>query len=268
MQLHSVEGLRVWEITALVGLPSGTVQARLYRARERLRRARAEDFGATAAPAARREEEVDMVEVTVDDVIVRAPKEGEARWFDWERGSNLGKSRVILLREREGERVLPVWVGPPEGDTIALQLAGITTARPMTLTLMARVLELAEIAVERVVITALRDNIFYASLVLRIGDRPHEVDARPSDAIALALTRRAPIFVTPEMLALPFVIGLATALPELEEQFERKRIEQNREPEVPGMKWMSFRSLPRPDSPRTAQPAGAPGTRPPESEGR
>jgi len=70
------------------------------------------------------------------------------------------------------------------------------------------------------------------------------------------------------MLALPFVIGLATALPELEEQFERKRIEQNREPEVPGLKWMSFRSLPRPDPPRTAQPAGAPGTRPPESEGR
>ncbi len=254
VQLHYVEGLRVWEIAALVGLPTGTIKARLHRARERLRRALAEELGATAGPAAGTEEEVDMVEVTVDDVIVRAPKEGEARWFDWERGSNLGTLRVILLKERAGERVLPVWVGQPEGDTIALQLGQVTTARPMTFALMARVLELAEIAVERVVITALRDNIFYASLVLRIGDRSHELDARPSDAIALALARRAPIFVTPEMLALPVVIRQATALSELEEDFERKRIEHNRGPEVPEMKWMSFRSLPRPPRPKTAAP--------------
>jgi len=257
VQLHYVEGLRVWEIAALVGLPSGTVKARLHRARERLRRTLAEALEAKAPPAPRKEEEVSMVEVMVDDVVVRAPKEGEARWFDWARGSNLGRLRVILLKEREGDRVLPVWVGQPEGDTIALQLAGIATARPMTFALLARVLELAEIAVERVVVTVLRDNIFYASLVLRIGGRPHEVDARPSDAIAIALQSRAPIFVTPEILALPFVIGSGTALAELEESFQRKRAEGapgTHEPEVPEMKWLSFRSLPRPEAPGTRQP--------------
>ncbi len=257
VQLHYVEGLRVWEIAALVGLPSGTVKARLHRARERLRRMLAEELGAAASPAAHKEEEVSMVEVTVDDVIVRAPKEGEVRWFDWARGSNLGRLRVILLKEREGDRVLPVWVGQPEGDTIALQLAGVTTARPMTFALMGRLLELAEIAVQRVVVTVLRDNIFYASLVLRIGGRQHEVDARPSDAITIALQSRAPIFVTPEILALPSVIASGTALAELEESLQRRRAEGapgTHEPEVPEMKWLSFRSLPRPDAPGARQP--------------
>jgi hypothetical protein len=116
----------------------------------------------------------------------------------------------------------------------------------MSLMLMARVLDLAEIAIERAVVTSLRDNIFYAVLALRIGDRPHEVDARPSDAITLALYRHAPIFVTPEMLALPVVIEAGTARLQLEAEFQRKQAEKNAEPEVPAMEWQSFRSLPRP----------------------
>ena len=111
---------------------------------------------------------------------------------------------------------------------------------------MARVLDLASIRVERVVVTALRDNIFYAVLSIRIGDRLHEVDARPSDAITLALHYDAPILVTPEMLALPTVIDAATAVPQLEDYTERKRVEQSREPEVPAMQWLSFRTLPDP----------------------
>lgn len=246
VQLHYVEGLRVWEIAALVGSPPGTVKARLHRARGRLRRLLAAEFGAAATPAMSREEEIGMTEVIVHDVIVRAPRDEPVRW--WARGqeSNLGRWRVVLLKEREGERVLPIWVGPPEGDAIALRLAGISTPRPMSLMLMARVLELAEIAVERVVVTALRDDIFYASLGVRIGDRRHEVDARPSDAITLALYENAPIFVAPEMLALPIVIDTGTALPQLEEYFQRKPAEGSSEPEVPAMEWRSFRSLPDP----------------------
>jgi bifunctional DNase/RNase len=239
-----MEGLRVWEIAALVGLPSGTVKARLHRARGRLRRRLAAEFEAMARPAARREEEIGMIEVMVEDVIVRAPRDEPVRYAGPTREGNLGRWRVILLRERAGARVLPIWVGQPEGDTIALRLGGIETPRPMSLMLMARVLELAEIAVERVVVTALRDSIFYAVLALRIGDRQHEVDARPSDAIALALYRRAPIFVTPEMLALPIVIDAGTALPQLEEEFQRKQAERNAQPEVPAMEWRSFRTLP------------------------
>jgi uncharacterized protein len=99
--------------------------------------------------------------------------------------------------------VLPIWVGAAEGNAIALALAGIDTPRPMSLSLMQRVLGMANIAIERVVVTALRDNIFYAVLTLRIDGQPQESDARPSDAITLALYAGAPVFVTPEMLELP-----------------------------------------------------------------
>lgn len=246
VQLHYVEGLRVWEIAALVGLPAGTVKARLHRARGRLRRLLAAEFEATATPAARREEEIGMIEAIVDDVIYRAPRDESVRYSYPTQQGNLGPLRVILLKERDGERVLPIWVGSAEGDMIALRLAGIGTPRPMSLMLMARVLELAAIKVERVVVAALRANIFHAVLTVRIGDRLHDVDARPSDAITLALYDNAPIFVTPEMLALPIVIGTRTALPQLEEYVQRKRAEKNEGPEVPAMEWRSFRTLPDP----------------------
>jgi bifunctional DNase/RNase len=116
----------------------------------------------------------------------------------------------------------------------------------MTLNLMARVMELADVGIERVVVTALRDNIFYATLVLRIGDRSHEVDARPSDAIAIALERGARIFVTPEMLALPAVVTRTSALTELEAVLQRRSADQPRESELPEMRWLSIRSVSRP----------------------
>lgn len=246
VQLHYVDGLRVWEIAALVGMPSGTVKARLHRARGRLRRALAAELGATAARPPRRQEER-MIEVTIDDVILRAPKNEEPRWLRMDgRPGNLGLHRVILLKERDGQRVLPIWVGAPEGDAIALALANIRTPRPMSLSLMARVLELAEIAIERVVVHALRDETFFAWLVVRIGGRTHEVDARPSDAVALALHRGAPVFVTPEMFDLPIVFSTPTVIAELEAHTERKRAERQNPPDPMPMEWRSFRSLPDP----------------------
>jgi len=145
-------------------------------------------------------------------------------------------------------RALPIWVGAVEGDAIALALAGIGTPRPMSLALMHRVLGAADIAIERVVVTALRDNIFYALLALRIDGKVQEVDARPSDAITLALYAGAPIFVTPEVLALAFVVIAPDVLPALEEQNERARIEKARPVEDPPMEWRSFRSLPYPQT--------------------
>jgi len=254
VQLHYVEGLHVWEIAALVGVPSGTVKARLHRARGRLRHLLAAEFGTTAERGVRREEEIAMVEVTVDDVVVRAPQDGEAHWLAQAKEYKLGYWRVVLLKERDGERALPIWVGPSEGDALAMRLAGLSTVRPMSLALTARVLEVAGITVERVVVNALRDNTFYASLCVRVGGRLHEVDARPSDAITLALHTGAPLFVTPEMLELPIVITAATALPALEEYTRRKRAETNEEPEVPAMEWRRFRSLPRADNPFVSGP--------------
>ena len=192
-----------------------------------------------------------MIPVTVDDLIFRVPKEGEIRYLqvpEW-RPPNVGALRVVLLKEREGQRALPIWVGAVEGDAIALALAGIGTPRPMSLSLMYRVLGAADIAIERVVVTALRDNIFYATLTLKIGGTLHEIDARPSDAITLALYAGAPVFVTPEMLELPIVVHAPDALRALEIHNERARIEKGRPVEDPPMEWRSFRSLP---DPRTA----------------
>lgn len=163
--------------------------------------------------------------------------------------ANVGQLRVVLLKERDGQRVLPIWVGAFEGNTIGLALAGIETPRPMSLSLMYRVLGMANIAIERVVVSALRDNIFYAVLTFRVDGQRREIDARPSDAIALALYASAPVFVTPEMLALPFVVREPEALSTLEVQHERARVEKGSPVEDPPMEWRSFRTLP---SPRTA----------------
>lgn len=251
VQLHYVDGLRVWEIAALVGVPAGTVKARLHRARGRLRRALAAELGVPLESGGGREERLTMIPITVDDLIVRVPKDGDVRWIDIpERApANVGQLRVILLKERDGQRTLPIWVGAVEGNAIALALAGIGTPRPMSLSLMHRVLGMANIAIERVVVTALRDNIFYAVLTLRIDGQPQEVDARPSDAITLALYAGAPVFVTPEMLELPVVVNAPDALPALEVQNERARVEKGRPVEDPPMEWRSFRALP---DPRTA----------------
>jgi Sigma-70, region 4 len=81
VQLHYVDGLLVWEIAALVGVPAGTVKARLHRARGRLRRARAAELGVPLERGGRREERT-MIPVTVDDLIVRVPKDGDVRWID------------------------------------------------------------------------------------------------------------------------------------------------------------------------------------------
>lgn len=255
VQLHYVDGLRVWEIAALVGVRAGTVKARLHRARGRLRRVLAAELGVPLESGGRPEERLTMIPVTIDDMLVRTPKEGEVRWFGMAGGpTNVGWHHIFLLKERDGERVLPIWVGAFEANAIALALEGIATPRPMSLSLMHRVLGLANIAIARVVITALRDNIFYAVLTLRIEGQLQEVDARPSDAITLALYAGAPVFVTPEMLELPVVVNAPDVLPALEVQTERARVEKGRPVEDPPMEWRSFRSLP---DPRTA--ASAPG---------
>jgi RNA polymerase sigma factor (sigma-70 family) len=246
VQLHYVDGLRVWEIAALVGVPSGTVKARLHRARGRLRRVLSSELGVPFETERRDREDMTMIPVTVEDLIVRVPRDGEVRWLRMDGTSNVGRLRIALLRERDGQRALPIWVGAVEGDTIGLALAGIETPRPLSLGLMFRVLGVADIAVERVVVTALRDEIFYAVLALRIGGQLHEVDARPSDAIALALYAGAPVFVSPEMLELPSVVNAPEALPTLEAQNERARVEKGRPVEDPPMEWRSFRSIPVP----------------------
>ena len=102
---------------------------------------------------------------------------------------------IIVLRETEGERVLPIWVGVFEANAIALQIESVQTPRPMTHDLLKSVIDELGGRLERIVVSELKDNTFYATLRLRAKGGTLTVDARPSDAIALALRSGARIFV-------------------------------------------------------------------------
>jgi len=102
---------------------------------------------------------------------------------------------IIILRDDKGQRVLPIWVGVFEANAIALQIENVQTPRPMTHDLLKNILEDLEARVERVVVSALKENTFYAVIHLATGGESLTIDARPSDAIALALRTRSPIFV-------------------------------------------------------------------------
>ena len=103
---------------------------------------------------------------------------------------------TIILRETEGERVLPIWIGVFEANAIALQIENVQTPRPMTHDLLKSMIDHLEARVERIVVCALKENTFYATIHLHVarGEKV-VVDARPSDAIALALRTSSPIFV-------------------------------------------------------------------------
>jgi bifunctional DNase/RNase len=102
---------------------------------------------------------------------------------------------IVILKDKEGNRVLPIWVGIFEANAIALQIENITTPRPMTHDLLKNVLADLEANVEKIVVSELRDNTFYAMIYLRRAGEILAVDSRPSDAIALALRTKSPIFV-------------------------------------------------------------------------
>src|SRR5215510_3102584 len=102
---------------------------------------------------------------------------------------------IILLRDSDGQKVLPIWVGVFEANAIALQIENVSTPRPMTHDLLRNVITDLKGSVERVVVTDLKENTFYALIYLKVGGEIVAIDARPSDAIALALRAKAPIFV-------------------------------------------------------------------------
>ncbi len=102
---------------------------------------------------------------------------------------------IIILRDKDGQRVLPIWVGVFEANAIALQMENVTTPRPMTHDLLKNVISDLKADIQKIVVSDLRENTFYALIYLVVNGEPVAIDARPSDAIALALRAQAPIFV-------------------------------------------------------------------------
>jgi len=109
---------------------------------------------------------------------------------------------ILLLKEVDGgTKTLPIWIGKPEADAIALALGKVATPRPLTHDLIGNVLEALTVKVTRIVVTQILDNTYYALIYITDGQREVPVDSRPSDAVAVALRSGAPIFVEDEVIS-------------------------------------------------------------------
>jgi bifunctional DNase/RNase len=109
---------------------------------------------------------------------------------------------VVILQEKEGERVLPIWIGPAEASAIAMELAGVKFSRPLTHDLVKQVVVGLGADLKRVLISQVKENTYYAELHLYRDDQVVHIDARPSDSIAVALRLKAPIFTQETLLEL------------------------------------------------------------------
>jgi bifunctional DNase/RNase len=127
---------------------------------------------------------------------------------------------IIILRDEAGDRVLPIWVGGCEANAIALQIENVPSPRPMTHDLLRNVIYDLDGSVQKVVISELKDSVFFAILHLVVRGEPVLIDARPSDAIALALRAKAPIYVEED------VIDNAKALEGTPERGDSARLEK------------------------------------------
>ncbi len=123
---------------------------------------------------------------------------------------------IVILHDKNGQRVLPIWVGIFEANAIALQIENVSTPRPMTHDLLRNVIQDLNAAVQKIVVSDLQDTTFYAQIHLTLNGETLAIDARQSDAIALALRTRAPIFVEEEVIANAKPFDAATEKPDSE----------------------------------------------------
>lgn len=112
----------------------------------------------------------------------------------------LSSQHVVILKESDRDRYLPIWIGPWEANAIAMKLQGVSPERPLTHDLFAQTLAALGAAVQRIVVSDLADETYRARLLLEVDGRVVEMDARPSDAIALAVRSAAPIYATDAVL--------------------------------------------------------------------
>src|SRR5918995_718559 len=112
----------------------------------------------------------------------------------------VGKQPIVLLKTKDGNKYLPIWIGQPEAAAILMKLQGASTPRPMTHDLLTEILSELDARVTRITVTELRENTFYAQVTVQLDGAEVEVDSRPSDAIALAIRAEAPIFAADQVI--------------------------------------------------------------------
>ena len=182
MQLFYLDSLNEAEVAAELGIARSAVKSRLHKARRSLSGQLREERRAPVAQPS-------LVEVDVVDVR-REPAFGPAQ----------PGAHVVVLRERDGQRTLPIFVGEPEGRALVSNLTGRQTPRPMTYQMAASLVSALSGAVTEVRVVRLSESTFIAEVVLEGPSGANVVDARPSDAINLALLMGAPVRVSDELL--------------------------------------------------------------------
>ena len=125
-----------------------------------------------------------LIEVAVDSIRIHMPT----------------AQHLVILKEKEADRYLPIWIGSFEAQAIAAKISGNSVGRPLTHDLMANALGDLGVSIKRIVVTRLADQVFYARLYVKQDGRDLDFDARPSDAIALAVRAECPIFVASEVM--------------------------------------------------------------------
>lgn len=125
-----------------------------------------------------------MIEVVIDSVRV----------------SLTNQQRIVILREVDAERYLPIWIGPYEAEAITIALQDIEVARPQTHDLLKNVLGALNARLVRVEVVSLRDDVFYGNLIVEVEGKTLEIDTRPSDALAMAVRAHVPILATKEVM--------------------------------------------------------------------
>lgn len=119
----------------------------------------------------------------------------------------MAQTPVVLLLDKQSEKVLPIWIGLCEARAIEIGMSGEVTPRPFTYDLVAAIIRTMKAKIERVVIVDLRDQVFYAQVEVSVNGNTLKIDARPSDALALASRMNAPVFVTRSVFENAATIG-------------------------------------------------------------
>ena len=125
-----------------------------------------------------------MIEMNIDSIRV----------------SLMNYQRVVILKEKMTDRYLPIWIGPTEADAIAVKLQGVNVPRPLTHDLLCSFIDVLGASVRSVIVNDLRNDTFYAKIILDVDGEQMEVDSRPSDALALAVRMEAPVYVDDSVL--------------------------------------------------------------------
>jgi RNA polymerase sigma factor (sigma-70 family) len=182
--LFYYEQLSLREVAAILGISLVAVKGRLYKARRQLKEELLALFDGEKEESSLRQRSRTMIKVTVVDAV-RLLKQ---------------KISAVVLLDEASHRALGIWIGEAEATMIDMGLSQTALPRPMTMNFMASILKAAGATLEEVRIETLKDEIFYATVKIRSGNTVNEIDARPSDAIALAVVTGSPVYVAEEIL--------------------------------------------------------------------